>query len=101
VAARNVPVRESDVSDLSLRLFDIAIALAGALGGWVLNSVRQSVRDLQEADRVLTDKVMQIEVLVAGNYVNKDELRNVVEDIKRTLLRIETKLDHKVDRQGN
>jgi hypothetical protein len=84
-----------------LRLFDLAIALAGALGGWVLNSVRQSVRDLQEADRVLTDKVAQIEVLVAGNYVSKDEMNHVIEDIKRTLLRIETKLDNKADRQGN
>jgi hypothetical protein len=84
-----------------LRLFDIAIALAGALGGWVLNSVRQSVRDLQEADRALTDKVMQIEVLVAGNYVSKDEMHHVVDDLKHMLMRIETKLDHKVDRQGN
>lgn len=89
------------MDNLSLRLFDLAIALAGALGGWVLNSVRQSVRDLQEADRVLTDKVAQIEVLVAGNYVSKDEMNHVIEDIKRTLLRIETKLDNKADRQGN
>lgn len=86
--------------DLGFRVLDVALALVGALGGWVLNSVRASVRDLQAADRDLADKVAKVEVLVAGDYVRKDEMASTMAEVKGMLRRIEDKLDRKVDRDS-
>ena len=45
-------------------VFNIALAITGFLGGWVLKVVWDAVRDLQEADRNLVDKVNTIEIMV-------------------------------------
>lgn len=78
--------------------FNIAFALAGFLGGWVLKSLGQAMRDLQIADFELTRKVQSIEVLVAGQYVRRDELKDVLRDMASKLDRIENKLDEKADK---
>ena len=78
--------------------FNVAIALVGMLGGWVLKTVWESVRDLQAADKELTDKVQGIEVLVAGQYIKRDELDRHIEAIFRKLDSIEAKLDRKADK---
>lgn len=78
--------------------FNIALALAAFLGGYVLNSVRDSVKALHEADERLTSKVQSIEVLVAGQYVRRDDLDKVLTALFQKLDRIENKLDGKVDK---
>ena len=60
---------------------------AGGILGFLLNSVWQAVKDLQAADRQLAEKVATIEILVAGEYVRKDEF-------ERTIMRLFEKLDH-------
>lgn len=60
---------------------------AGGILGFLLNSVWQAVKDLQAADRLLAEKVATIEILVAGEYVRKDEF-------ERTIMRLFEKLDH-------
>ena len=79
-------------------LFNIAVALAGALGGWWMNVMWQSLTDLQKADKLLADKVSSIEILVAGNYVKRDDFDKVADNIFRKLDRIEDKLDGKMDK---
>lgn len=79
-------------------LFNIAIALIGALGGWILKILWDALRDLQEADKVLTDKVATIEVLVAGQYVRKDDFDRLADALFRKLDRIQDKLDDKADK---
>lgn len=59
-------------------LFNVAIAIAGALGGWWLKVVWEAVKDLQKADKELAEKVASIEVLVAGKYITRDEFTTVV-----------------------
>ncbi len=59
----------------------------GTLLGFLLNAVWQAVKDLQSADKQLADKVATIEILVAGEYVRK-------EDFERTIQRLFEKLDH-------
>ena len=59
----------------------------GTLLGFLLNAVWQAVKDLQSADKQLADKVATIEILVAGEYVRK-------EDFERTIQRLIEKLDH-------
>lgn len=70
----------------------------GGLIGFLLNAVWQAVKDLQKADKELTAKVAEIEVLVAGAYVKKDELTSSVNALFAKLDRIEDKIDKKADK---
>lgn len=70
----------------------------GALIGFLLNVVWQSVKDLQRADKELTEKVGNIEVLVAGAYVKKDEFTDTVKALFAKLDKIEDKIDRKADK---
>jgi CHASE3 domain sensor protein len=69
-----------------------------ALIGFVLNAVWNSLKDLQTADKELVDKVAAIEVLVAGDYVKKDEFNMAVTALFTKLDRIEDKIDKKADK---
>lgn len=73
----------------------------GGLIGFLLNAVWQAVKDLQSADKDLQKKVSEIEVLVAGAYVKKDEFGASVAALFAKLDRIEDKLDGKVDKPCN
>ena len=79
-------------------LFNIAMAIAGFLGGWVLNSLRDNIASLQKSDSDLADKVQKIEVLVAGQYVTRNDLNTLTTALFTKLDKIEAKLDGKVDR---
>lgn len=70
----------------------------GALIGFLLTVVWQAVKDLQQADNELTNKVAEIKVLVAGDYVKKDEFLKSVTALFTKLDRIEDKLDKKADK---
>ena len=70
----------------------------GALIGFLLNAVWQAVKDLQNADKVLAEKVGSIEVLVAGDYLRRDDFAHTVEALFKKLDKIEDKLDKKVDK---
>lgn len=71
---------------------------SGAIIGFLLNAVRQAVKDLQQSDKELTHKLSSIEVLVAGAYVKKDEFSSVSSALFAKLDRIEDKLDLKADK---
>lgn len=70
----------------------------GGLIGFLLNAVWQAVKDLQSADKELAAKVFEIEVLVAGAYVKKDEFTSSVNALFTKLDRIEDKIDKKADK---
>ena len=70
----------------------------GGLIGFLLNVVWQAVKDLQKADKVLAERVGEIEVLVAGSYITKIDFTQVIDALFRKLDRIEDKLDGKADR---
>lgn len=57
-----------------------------------------SLNELRSADARLADKVQAIEVLVAGNYVTKNDLNILTEALFKKLDRIEQKVDGKADR---
>lgn len=78
--------------------FNVLLSLVAFLGGWVLNSVRDSVKALHDSDEVLSNKVQSIEVLVAGQYVKRDDLEKSITAIFHKLDRIEQKLDGKADK---
>jgi hypothetical protein len=70
----------------------------GALIGFLLNAVWQAVKDLQVADKAMAEKVGQIEVLVAGNYLRRDDFEHTIEALFKKLDKIEDKLDGKMDK---
>jgi len=75
--------------------------LAGAVSvlfGWILKTVWDAVKDLQHADDELVDKVNRIEVLVAGEYVKRDDFRADMDRLFDKLDVIDKKLDSKADK---
>ena len=79
--------------------FDVAVGIIGVLGGWVLNTVWGAVKDLQEADKDLADKVAAIEVLVAGRYVTRDEFNLTLGQVFSKLDTIRDIVSQKADRR--
>ena len=79
-------------------VINLLFAALGALGGWVLNNVRQSISDLQVQDTALTEKVQRIEVIVVGEYVKREEMERMTSAISTKLDRIEQKIDSKADK---
>jgi len=78
--------------------FNVLLSLVAFLGGWILNSVRDSVKSLHTSDEVLANKVQAIEVLVAGQYVKRDDMERSIAAIFSKLDRIEQKIDAKADK---
>jgi hypothetical protein len=79
-------------------LINWIIASAGALIGFVLKSIWDAVKDLQTSDKELADKVSRIEILVAGEYVKKDEFDKIIYRLFQKLDSIEEKVDGKADK---
>ncbi len=79
-------------------VFNIIATVAGFLGGWWLKVMWDAVKDLQSADKILAEKVSSIEVLVAGNYMTKNDFDKIGAAIFAKLDKIEDKLDRKVDK---
>ena len=78
--------------------FDVAVAVIGAMGGWILNTVWVAVRELQKADKELAEKVGEIEVLVAGRYMTRDEFNNTLSQVFGKLDTIRDMIAKKADR---
>lgn len=70
------------------------IGLGGTVIGIFIKSMLDSIKDLQKSDKEMSERVGSIEVLVAGTYVKRDELRELV----RKLEQIDAKLDRKANK---
>lgn len=80
------------------QLFNISVGLAAFLGGWWMKVMWQALKDLQTADSKLADKVAAIEVLVAGQYIKRDDFDKVASELFAKLDKINDKLDRKADK---
>jgi len=79
-------------------LFNVAMGFIMTLFGWGLRVAWESLNALQQQDRELADKVARIEVLVAGEYVKKEDFERVIERLFDKLDHIEIKIDNKADK---
>jgi len=82
----------------SQTIINTVIALVGFLGGWILKVIWEAVKELQIADKILVDKVNTIEILIAGNYMSKQDFDKIAAAIFAKLDKIDDKLDRKVDK---
>ena len=75
-----------------------AFGLLNILFGIIVKALWDSYKELKRTDKELADKVSSIEVLVAGQYVKREDFQNVTSEIFRKLDKILDKLDQKVDK---
>lgn len=80
------------------QLFNMMFAVAGALGGWWMKAMWESLKELEKADRNLNSTVSDLKVLVAGQCVKTDAFDKFTAAMLAKLDRIEDKLDNKVDK---
>lgn len=85
---------------MSQTLINAIIGGFGAAGAFILRAIWEGLRELQKADADLIAKINRIQLLVAGNYVKKDEVDVIVKALFAKLDKIEDKLDKKVDRHS-
>ncbi len=78
--------------------FNLAIGLISFLGGWVVKNLQESMKALQETDERLAAKVQAIEVLVAGQYIKREDFDRTVAALFAKLDKIDGKLDMKANR---
>lgn len=78
--------------------FDVAVAVIGAMGGWILNTIWVAVKELQKADKELAEKVGEIEVLVAGRYMTREEFNHTLSQVFGKLDTIRDMIATKADR---
>ena len=68
-------------------IFNFLVALAGFLGGWILNNISRSIEVL---DRDVRNMPL--------TYVTRVDYRADIEEIKMMLNRINDKIDEKADK---
>jgi hypothetical protein len=73
----------------SQQLFNIAVALAGFLGGWVLNNISKAIERLDADVRAMPHE-----------YVTKEDYHRDIAEIKDICKQIFAKLDAKADKAG-
>lgn len=81
-------------------LFNAMIGIGGLLIGWILNTIWNAVKALQSDDKEIARRIASIEVLVAGNYVKREDYRADMGEIKQMLTSIDHKLDSKQDKEA-
>jgi hypothetical protein len=55
-------------------VINVLLGLLCALLGWLMNELWTAVKDLRTADEELVTRITSIEILVAGQYVTREEL---------------------------
>lgn len=94
--------------------FNIALGLVAFLGGWIMNNFRDTlienksemntnIKDLYDKDAQHIDRLRDIHVMVAGQYVKREELEKQIGKLSDALFhkldKIENKLDEKIDKR--
>ena len=68
-------------------IINVGFTAAGFFGGWILNNITRAVTRLE-------DKVSELPMI----YVQKEDYRRDIDDIKSMLKQIFDKLDNKADK---
>jgi hypothetical protein len=74
---------------------NIAIALltiVSSVGGWILRTLWEAVADMKK-------DLHQLENNIRTDFMRRDDVREMLNEIKASLLRVEIKLDGKADKQ--
>lgn len=72
-------------------LFNIAVILSGALGGWLLKMIMDSIKELRS-------DVRQVEREMNSDFVRRDDFQRAVDEIKEILAKIFDRLENKANK---
>lgn len=72
-------------------IFNAAITLSGAFGGWILKTIWDAIKDLKTEVRELNREVNQ-------DFVRREDFKDSILEIKEMLNKIFDKLDNKADK---
>jgi len=75
------------------QLFNLVVAVAGFLGVFIFYQVMQRLQRTE-------DKLAELERNLPHDYVQKDDYRNDIKEVKDILRQIFDKLDGKADKAG-
>lgn len=81
-------------------LINYLMAGFGAAISFILRVIWEGLRELQKCDLEITSKINEIQLLVAGQYVKKEDLEKLSTALFSKLDRIELKVDGKMDREA-
>jgi hypothetical protein len=82
----------------SQTVINIAFGALGALLGGMLKAVWDAVKDLQASDKTILKDVSELQVLVAGQYVKREEFDKMISALFAKLDKIDAKLDMKMNK---
>jgi hypothetical protein len=80
-------------------IINILLGLVAFFGGIWVRGLSDSMKELKKTDSELATKVQSIELLVAGQYVKREDFKELSDALFRKLDRIEVKLDSKMDKE--
>lgn len=83
---------------MSQELFQLVVAVAAAASGWVMKMIWNELKELQKADKEVATKISDLTIVVAGQYMRRDEFDKLSAALFVKLDRIEDKLDGKADK---
>jgi hypothetical protein len=79
-------------------MFDIAVAIAGFLAGFLINAMWRIMAKQREDHDHLREELANARIVMAGEYVRRVEFEKHMDGIYALLRRIEDKIDGKADR---
>jgi len=82
----------------SQSLFNIAVSCAGGLALWVLNSMTRQIQKQDDKITLLEERLANVRDTLPHDYVQKDDYRADMRDVKDLLKQIFDKLDGKADK---
>ena len=82
----------------SQSVINIALGLISFLGGWVVKNLQDSMKSLHQSDKDLVTKVQSIELLVAGQYIKREDFTRTIAILFEKLDKIDAKLDQKANK---
>jgi len=79
-------------------IINYVIGAIFSVAGWVLKTVWDALKELQKTDSELAERVNNIKLLVAGEYVKRDDFERLCGAIFAKLDKISDKIDGKADK---
>jgi hypothetical protein len=79
-------------------LFNIAVACAGGLALWVLNSMTRQIQKLEDKLEACEGRLASFKDTLPHDYVQKADYREDIKEVKDILRQIFDKLDNKQDK---
>lgn len=73
-------------------MINAMLGLIAFLGGWVINSFKIEIKENQKISKEISDRLNQIEILVAGKYITREEFDKKFDAMFRKLDTIEIEI---------